>query len=78
MLVCDGESDCHDNSDEPHNCTLPEPPKTEDSTCSPDQFTCLNKECINNNWACDGEPDCVDGSDETVGCGDKVCVHLAF
>lgn len=41
-------------------------------SCSDDEFTCLNGECIKNTWLCDGQPDCLDASDETVGCGSKV------
>ncbi|XP_077869877.1 low-density lipoprotein receptor-related protein 2-like [Saccoglossus kowalevskii] len=52
---CDGEDDCHDNSDE-ENC--------EDHTCSPMAFTCANNLCIMANWQCDGDNDCGDNSDE--------------
>lgn len=34
-------------------------------SCSKDQFTCKNKECITNTWQCDGENDCGDDSDES-------------
>lgn len=33
-------------------------------TCSDDQFTCDNQNCIPSRWKCDGDPDCADSSDE--------------
>jgi len=72
---CDGDIDCHDNSDE-QNCTSADaerraklsppgvvrPPPT---LCADNQFRCVtSRECINKAWYCDGEDDCLDSSDE--------------
>ncbi|KAK3726510.1 hypothetical protein QZH41_014244, partial [Actinostola sp. cb2023] len=37
----------------------------EPSTCTANQFTCLNRACIPTEWRCDGANDCKDGADET-------------
>ncbi|XP_057682782.1 low-density lipoprotein receptor-related protein 2 [Corythoichthys intestinalis] len=37
--------------------------------CQPNQFTCLNGNCISQNWKCDGFNDCKDDSDEL----ERVC-----
>lgn len=37
--------------------------------CQPEQFTCLNGNCISIRWACDGYKDCADNSDEL----ERVC-----
>lgn len=34
------------------------------TTCSVEDFTCANGQCVPARWKCDGEPECLDGSDE--------------
>ena len=62
--VCDGESDCHDLSDEPSTCPSP--------NCTEYEFHCdNNRSCIPMGAYCDGQRDCADESDEancTVTC----------
>uniref|UniRef100_A0A8B9N6U5 LDL receptor related protein 1 n=1 Tax=Accipiter nisus TaxID=211598 RepID=A0A8B9N6U5_9AVES len=55
--VCDGDSDCEDNSDE-ENC--------ESLVCKPPSHTCANNTsiCLPPEKLCDGSDDCGDGSDE--------------
>ena len=55
--VCDGDSDCEDNSDE-ENC--------ESLVCKPPSHTCVNNTsiCLPPEKLCDGSDDCGDGSDE--------------
>ena len=45
-------------------------------TCAPDQFTCLNGECIDNNLVCNRDPDCSDASDEQK-CGVNECATVS-
>ncbi|XP_035694375.1 MAM and LDL-receptor class A domain-containing protein 2-like [Branchiostoma floridae] len=40
--------------------TAEDPPRT----CSPDEFTCWDGDCVNMTLICDGTEDCADGSDE--------------
>lgn len=56
-FMCDGKSDCHDNSDESAGCVKAE------ADCK--GFFCQNKRCLESKkWVCDGGDDCNDGSDE--------------
>lgn len=62
--VCDGDSDCEDNSDE-ENC--------ESLVCKPPSHTCANNTsiCLPPEKLCDGSDDCGDGSDEGELCGER-------
>ncbi|KAI8494928.1 CUB and sushi domain-containing protein 2 [Branchiostoma belcheri] len=42
--------------------TAEDPPRT----CSPEEFTCWNGECVNMTLTCDGTKDCSDGTDEII------------
>jgi integrin beta 2 len=61
--VCDGDSDCEDNSDE-ENC--------ESLACRPPSHPCANNTsvCLPLDKLCDGNDDCGDGSDEGELCGE--------
>lgn len=61
--VCDGDSDCEDNSDE-DNCEALAC-KLSHHVCANDSTICLPAEKL-----CDGLDDCPDGSDEKL-CGKK-------
>lgn len=43
-----------------------------DQTCTPDEFSCDNGNCIKKKWLCDLEDDCGDGSDERK-CPENKC-----
>lgn len=85
--VCDGSSDCPDDSDESSAAGGP----CENIECNENQHKCDNNRCIAKYWLCDGEKDCLDGSDEnsefcTGNCTDqqfacensKRCIHKAW
>lgn len=60
-LICDGNADCSDRSDETHNLC-----NKLFSTCPGLSFRCKYGACVAKDLKCDGKNDCVDGSDEDV------------
>lgn len=68
---CDKNPECEDGSDE-QNCP----------TCKPEQFRCMNGECINHKHMCEGSVFCSDGSeicckeDEFLCPATKECIKM--
>lgn len=70
---CDGDDDCHDNSDEV-DCPA--------TTCTTNNFRCpVSGKCISIRWLCDGVDDCKDGyptdEDKTI-CMKRNCTTDEF
>ena len=61
--ICDGISDCPDQSDE-HNCVYVKYTNNTSFVCIDLYYHCRSEECIPRDQQCDGQADCYDGSDE--------------
>ena len=61
--ICDGISDCPDQSDE-HGCDYMKYTNNTSFVCVDLYYHCRSEECIPRDQQCDGQADCYDGSDE--------------
>ncbi|CAH1253957.1 SORL1 [Branchiostoma lanceolatum] len=92
-VVCNGVSECGDNSDERNCHGAPGNDNTQTSSrCSAHQFLCRDMtQCLYQGYRCDGEADCRDGSDEVncqtgptgclqnqLRCGSGACVPVSY
>ncbi|KAI8483366.1 hypothetical protein Bbelb_389700 [Branchiostoma belcheri] len=92
-VVCNGVSECGDNSDELNCHGTPGNGNTQTSSrCAAHQFSCRDlTQCLYQGYRCDGEADCRDGSDEhdcqpgptgclqnQLRCGSGACVPVSY